>query len=96
MLASEGELVDFFPGDAELGTELLRSHAHGQATVRVDETQPERVLELVLLAEDRAEADVAHDERHLAHVLRASRKNNLRLASQDALQEVAFSFILYF
>ncbi len=84
-MAPVRELIGGLPADAVLAAEVLRGVGHAQAVVRIDERDPEVVLEL-LLAEREAPARAADHVRGHRHVLGAAGEDEVRLAELDLLR----------
>src|SRR6266540_7288240 len=84
-MAPLGELVRLIPRDAVLAAEVLSRVRHAEAVVRIDERDPEVVLEL-LLAERQTPPRASDLVRRHAHVLGATREDELGLAELDLLR----------
>src|SRR6185503_7505770 len=84
-MAPLGELVGLFARDAVFAAEVLGGVCHAEAVVRIDERDPEVVLEL-LLAERQTPARAADLVRGHAHVLGAAGEDELGLSELDLLR----------
>ena len=79
LVRAVGELVGRLATDAVLAPEVLRGVRHAEPVVRVDERDPQVVLELVL-AERQPPARAADDVRREAHVLAAAGEDEVGVA----------------
>src|SRR5213593_2798882 len=84
-MAALREFVGRVTRDPVLAAEVLRRVRHAEPVIRVDERDPEVVLEL-LLAERESPACAANLVRRHAHVLGAAGEDELGLAELDLLR----------
>ena len=84
-VAAVRELIGLLTCDPVLVAKVLRGVPHAEPVVRVDQRDPEVVLEL-LLAERQAPASAADLVRSHAHGLGAAGQDEVRLAQLDLLR----------